>query len=411
MPTSSVQNIVIAGAGQAGGRAAEALRAAGFSGAITMIGEEAHHPYERPQLSKQLLARPDSEVAYLKPASDWSGVLGVNVVTGSPVISCDADRQTIATGMGDVFSYDRLLIATGTQPRRIKPIEGTSARVQYLRNVEDALQLRQSLHDKARVVVLGGGVIGLEAACAAAKQGCDVTVVENETRLLARAFPKIVSDFVEAAHRRNGVNFVFGATVTGGVPDGVRLSTGEELPADLLLVGIGVEPAAAIAQQIGLPVHGGIEIDAFGRTAAANVYSAGDVALQWSQCHGRNMRIETWANAQNQAACVAGNMIGVERAYSDPAWFWSDQYDLNIQVVGDPVGNNPNCDDHIVRGDIERGRFSVITLRDNALAGAVSINAAKDMAMLRRLAGRPAKLNRADLESPTFDLRKALQIN
>lgn len=399
----SVENIVIAGAGQAGGRAAEAMRAAGFRGAITMIGEEAHPPYERPQLSKQLLARPDSQVAYLKPADDWSRVLDVRVVTGDAVIACDADRQNVATARGEVFRYDRLLLATGTQPRRINSVAGTTARVQYLRSIEDAMALRRSLHGQARAVILGGGVIGLEAACAAAKQGCDVTVVESEDRLLARAFPRLISEIVEARHRAHGVRFVFGATVTEGMAGGVRLSNGQELHADIVLVGIGVEPAAGLAREIGLPCQHGIAVDAFGRTEAPNVFAAGDVALQWSRCHGRNMRIETWANAQNQAACVAGNMIGVAREYADPAWFWSDQYDLNIQVVGDPVGDDP-----VIRGDISSGRFSVVTLHDGELAGAVAINAAKDMAMFRRLAGKPVKLDRADLESTAFDLRKAL---
>ncbi len=403
---AAIVNIVIAGAGQAGGRAAEALRAAGFAGAITMIGEEAHQPYERPQLSKQLLSDRSSQVAYLRPRDGWSSVLDVDVITGSAVVDGDVSKRVVATQDGRHFSYDRLLIATGTQPRRIKAVEGTSARIQYLRSIEDALELRESLHNQSRVVVLGGGVIGLEAAAAAAKQGCDVTVVEGESRLLARAFPKIISDFVEARHRAHGVKFVFGATIESGVADGVRLSNGDELAADILLVGIGVEPSATIAQKIGLPVTGGIEVDAFGRTAEPSIYSAGDVALQWSHCHQRAMRIETWANAQNQAACVAGNMIGVSREYADPPWFWTDQYDLNIQVVGDPT-----ADDHVVRGDVASGRFSMIALRDGAVAGAVSINAAKDMAMLRRLAGKPANLDRSSLESPSFDLRQALKSN
>lgn len=400
----AVAHIVIAGAGQAGGRAAEALRAVGFPGAITMIGEEAHHPYERPQLSKQVLSDRASQVTYLRPSDGWSGILDVNVITGSAVADCDAERRTVITNDGRQFTYDRLLLATGTQPRRLQALEGTSARVQYLRSIEDAVQLRDFLHQQARVVVLGGGVIGLEAACAAAKHGCDVTVVENEPRLLTRAFPKLISDYVEAKHRAHGVKFVFGATVCEGIPAGVRLSNGEELPADVLLVGIGVEPCASLAEKIGLPTKGGIKVDAFGRTEDECIFSAGDVALQWSHCHQRVMRVETWANAQNQAASVASNMIGAGREYADPAWFWTDQYDMNIQVVGDPTAG-----DHVVRGDPASGRFSFIALRDGAVAGAISVNAAKDMAMLRRLAGKPIKPSPLDLESQTFDLRQALK--
>jgi p-cumate 2,3-dioxygenase ferredoxin reductase component len=405
-PVHTIEKIVIAGAGQAGGRAAEALRAAGFGGSITMIGDEKHPPYERPQLSKELLATPDAPVAYLKPAGDWSSVLDVTMITGAAVVACDPERQAVATGDGRLFSYDRLLLATGTQPRRIETFQGTDIRVHYLRNIEDALHLRQSFHRQSRVVIIGGGVIGLEAACAAAKYGCEVTVVESQQRLLARAFPGLVSDVVEERHRNHGVRFEFGVTVAERTTNGVRLTDGAELKADIILVGIGVGPSSAIARDLGLPADTGIEVDAFGRTAAPNVFSAGDVSLQWSKCHDRAIRVETWANAQNQAICVASNMIGADREYGDPPWFWSDQYDLNIQVVGDMLNA-----DHIVRGDRSSDRFSVAAMRGNEIVGAISINAAKDMAMFRRLVARQSRLNRSDIESTAYDLRQALKIN
>jgi p-cumate 2,3-dioxygenase ferredoxin reductase subunit len=405
-PVHPIEKIVIAGAGQAGGRAAEALRAAGFGGSITVIGEEKHPPYERPQLSKELLATPDAPVAYLKPAGDWASVLDVTMITGAAVVACDPERQTVATDDGKLFSYDRLLLATGTKPRQIKTSGGTDTRVHYLRNIEDALHLRQSFHRRSRVVIIGGGVIGLEAACAAAKLRCEVTVVESQPRLLARAFPGLVSDVVEARHRNHGVRFEFDVTVAEGTADGVRLTNGAELKADIILVGIGVDPASAIARDLGLSADTGIEVDVFGRTGAPNVFSAGDVSLQWSKCHDRAIRVETWANAQNQAICVAGNMIGADREYGDPPWFWSDQYDLNIQVVGDMLNA-----DHIVRGDSSSDRFSVAAMRGNEIVGAISINAAKDMAMFRRLVARQSRLNRSDIESTAYDLRQALKIN
>jgi p-cumate 2,3-dioxygenase ferredoxin reductase subunit len=184
------------------------------------------------------------------------------------------------------------------------------------------------------------------------------------------------------------------------------LTNGTELKAKIVLVGIGVEPTNAIARDLGLPADAGIEVDAFGRTAVSNVFSAGDVALQWSKCHGRAIRVETWANAQNQAICVAGNMAGGNREYDDPPWFWSDQYDLNIQVVGDMLNA-----DHVVRGDCQSDRFSVAAMRGNEIVGAISINAAKDMAMFRRLVARQSRLNRSDIESTAYDLRQALKTN
>jgi p-cumate 2,3-dioxygenase ferredoxin reductase component len=403
LPTR-IEHIVIAGAGQAGGRAAEALRARGFQGAITMLGEEPHPPYERPQLSKAMLHTPDTPVAYIKQAEDWNDILNVRLEIGATVTDCDIGRRMVATADGRSFPFDRLLLATGTRPRRLAALEQSAIEVQYLRNVEDALRFRRSIQDRSRIVIVGGGVIGLEAACAAAKNGCRVTVIESERRLLARAFPAIVSDLVAERHRHHGVEFVFGATVTGSTSDRVTLSGGGEIAADLVLVGIGVEPVPTVAERLGLPSVGGITVDACGRTAAPDVFCAGDAALQFSRCHGRAIRVETWANAQNQAISVAGNMIGEPKEYADPPWFWTDQYDLNIQVAGDMLDA-----DHIVRGDVRSGKFSVIAMRGADVAGALSVNAAKEMAMLRRVIAANARPARADLESPAYDLRAALK--
>jgi len=402
--TAPIENIVIAGAGQAGGRAAESLRARGFPGAITILGEEPHPPYERPQLSKAMLHGPGAPVSYIKQAQDWRNVLNVRLETSSAVTDCDADRRTVTTADGRSFAFDCLLIATGTRPRRLAALENSGLEVQYLRNVEDALRFRKSVQHQSRIVVVGGGVIGLEAACAAAKNGCRVTVIESEARLLARAFPPLVSDLVAAKHRSHGVTFIFGAIVTGSTPDGVQLSNGEEIEADLVLVGIGVEPVPTVADRLGLPSAGGIAVDACGRTVASGVFCAGDAALQWSRCHGRAIRVETWANAQNQAISVAANMISEPREYNDPPWFWTDQYDLNIQVAGDMLDS-----DHIVRGDERSGKFSVIAMRGSDVVGALTVNAAKEMAMLRRVITANAKPSRADLESPAYDLRAALK--
>ena len=401
--SAPIENIVIAGAGQAGGRAAEALRAKGFQGAITMLGEELHPPYERPQLSKEMLHAPDTPLTYIKQAGDWDDKLGVRLETGAAVTGCDADRRTVSTADGRSFAFDRLLIATGTRPRRLAAVENCGLDVQYLRNVEDALRFRKSIQHKSRIVIVGGGVIGLEAACAAAAMGCAVTVIESEQRLLARAFPSIVSDLVAAKHRSYGVDFIF-TTVSGATANGVTLRDGREIAADLVLVGIGVESVPTVADSLGLPSAAGIAVDASGRTAAPGVFCAGDAALQWSRCHGRAIRVETWANAQNQAISVAANMIGEANEYNDPPWFWTDQYDLNIQVAGDMLDS-----DHIVRGDARSGKFSVIAMRGSDVVGALSVNAAKEMAMLRRVIAANKRPARADLQSPAYDLRTALK--
>jgi p-cumate 2,3-dioxygenase ferredoxin reductase component len=401
--SARLENIVIAGAGQAGGRAAEALRAKGFRGRITMLGEEPHPPYERPQLSKAMLHAPDAPITYIKAAADWCDVLKVRLETGATITDCDTDRRTVSTADGRSFPFDRLLVATGTRPRRLLTLKNSGLDVQYLRNVEDALRFRKSIHNRSRILIIGGGVIGLEAACAAAKNGCCVTVIESEQRLLARAFPNLVSDLVVAKHRSHGVEFIFGTTASGATANGVMLADGRTIAADLVLVGIGVEPVPTVAERLGLPSAGGIAVDACGRTAAAEVFCAGDAALQFSRCHGRAIRVETWANAQNQAIAVAANMIGECGEYNDAPWFWTDQYDLNIQVVGDMLDS-----DHIIRGEVASGKFSVIAMRGGDVVGALSVNAAKEMAMLRRLIAANKHPARADLESLAYDLRTAL---
>ncbi|MGN1285784.1 MAG: NAD(P)/FAD-dependent oxidoreductase [Bradyrhizobium sp.] len=400
----TINDIVIAGAGQAGARAAEALCARGFKGSITMIGDEPHPPYERPQLSKALLHSADAPVAYIKQPRDWNEALDIRIETGATATDCDVGRRILSTADGRSFPFDALLLATGTRPRRLAALEGAPLDVQYLRNVEDALRFRQHIQARSRIVIVGGGVIGLEAACAAAKGGCPVTVIETETRLLPRAFPTLVSDIVAERHRGHGVRFVFGATVTSSTSSSVRLSNGEAIAADLVLVGIGVAPAADLAARLGLPSADGIAVDTSGRTAAPDVFCAGDAALQWSRCHGRAIRVETWANAQNQAISVAANMIGEAGEYRDPPWFWTDQYDLNIQVVVDLREA-----DHVARGDPASGRFSIIAMRGTELVGALSVNAAKDMAVLRRIIAAAVRPQRADLESQRYDLRAALK--
>jgi p-cumate 2,3-dioxygenase ferredoxin reductase subunit len=400
----TIENIVIAGAGQAGGRAAEALRARGFRGSITIIGEEPHPPYERPQLSKAMLQSPDTAVTYIKQARDWNEVLGIRLEIGDAAVDCDPDRRIVSTADGRAFPFDRLLLATGTRPRRLAVLEDTPLEVQYLRNVEDAFRFRRHIEVRSRIVIVGGGVIGLEAACAAAKNGCRVTVIESEARLLARAFPKQISDLVADRHRSHGVEFIFGTTITDSTSSSVRLSNGAEIATDLVLVGIGVTPSSRLAERINLPAAGGVAVDACGRTAAPDIFCAGDAALQWSRCHGRAIRIETWANAQNQAIAVAANMIDGIKEYNNPPWFWTDQYDLNIQVAGDMRDA-----DHIPRGDPGSAKFSIVALRGGEVVGALAVNAAREMAVLRRIIAANAKPSRANLESPSYDLRAALK--
>ncbi|PWR20959.1 NAD(P)/FAD-dependent oxidoreductase [Zavarzinia compransoris] len=393
--------IVIVGAGQAGARAAEAARGAGFSGRITLIGAEPHLPYERPQLSKATLIEDGAPIVSIRDGAGWAA-LGVEVVAGTRIAGGDAAGRTVTAEDGRVFPYDALLIATGTAPRRLPVLETGALPVLALRSVEDALALRRHLAPGARIAIVGGGVIGLEVAAAAAKAGAAATVIEAAPSLLARALPAPVAAFLKARHETAGVTFRLGRVPVGLSPEGVALADGEVVPADAVVVGIGVEPELELARSLGLAVDQGILVDDCGRTSVPGVFAAGDVASRACPWLGRVARTETWANAQNQAAAAARTMVGQDTAYGDPPWFWTDQYELNIQVVG-----NAAAGDIVLRGDPAAGRFTAIALAGGIVAGAVTVNTPKDMAALRRLVAGRRSLAADEAGDPGFDLRKA----
>ena len=378
----SKTRVVIVGAGQAGGRAAEALRAAGHVGPITLVGEEAHLPYERPQLSKSILLDSEPNPAFIRASKDWAE-LDVTLSISSRVVAADIERREIGLRDGRAFAFDQLLLATGTRPRRMPELEGTALPVSYLRCMDDALALRRALQPGKNVVLIGGGVIGLEVASAAVTRGCDVVVLEKAANVLPQVGSPALSQYARELHAAKGVKILCGAAIKRATADGIELDDGTIVPADMVLVGIGVEASVDLAHQLGLQTRHGIKVDTSGATAIDDIHAAGDVAEQWSRCHDRWMRLENWANAQNQAIATAKNMAGEAMVYEAPPWFWSDQYDTNIQIVGHPGGG-----DEIVRGDVTNGRFTTLSIRDNEVVGGIAVNAARDMSVLRRLVAR-----------------------
>jgi p-cumate 2,3-dioxygenase ferredoxin reductase subunit len=367
-----------------------------------LIGEEEHLPYERPQLSKALLTDHEASPAFIRAIHEWSE-LDIGLLTSARAVSIDAERREVAMATGQKLGFDRLLLATGTRARRLPEIDNGPIPARYLRSINDALALRQQLLPGRKVVLIGGGVIGLEVAAAAVARGCHVTIVERVDRLLAQAGSEALSQFSRQQHAAKGVEIICGATVERALPDGLQLSDGRIVTADLILIGVGVEPVTDLVDRTGLAGQHGIRITQNGKTAVDGIYAAGDVAEQWSRHHDRWIRIENWANAQNQAIATAKTMAGVETDYDTPPWFWSDQYDTNIQVLGNPAGGT-----EIVRGDIASGRFTTISIRDGEVIGAVTVNAAKDMAVLRRLVALRKPVRQSDLENPAFELKRSL---
>jgi p-cumate 2,3-dioxygenase ferredoxin reductase subunit len=398
----SKTRVLIVGAGQAGGRAAEALRAAGHVGPITLVGEEAHLPYERPQLSKSMLLDSEPNPAFIRAKDGWAD-LDVNLSTSSRVIAADIERREIGLADGRAFAFDQLLLATGTCPRRLPDLEAGPLPVSYLRCMDDALALRHALQPGRNVVLVGGGVIGLEVASAAAARGCDVVVLEKAANVLPQIGSPALSRYAKELHTAKGVKIICGTAIKRATADGIELQDGSLIPADMILVGIGVEASVDLAHQLGLQTLHGIKVNTSGATAIDGVHAAGDVAEQWSRCHDRWMRLENWANAQNQAIATAKNMAGETTVYEAPPWFWSDQYEANIQIVGHPGGG-----EEIVRGDVAGRRFTTLSIRDDEVVGGVAVNAARDMAILRRLVTSRKAIRRSDLENPNFELKRLL---
>ncbi len=383
--TPDGETIVIIGAGHAGGRAAEAMRQAGFAGAITLIGEEAYVPYERPPLSKELLAGDgDVEKTFLNPA-DFYCRNNIDLRLDTAVRAIDRDSHTIRLGDGNSLGYGKLLIATGGRVRRLDCLGADLAGVHYVRTIGDTLALRPTLKDGARVVVIGGGFIGLEAAASARVRGAHVTVVELADQVLARVADPAVGDLVADLHRANGVHVMTGVTVeriggNGRVAD-VVCTDGETIAADVVVVGIGILPNQEIAAHAGIETADGITVDQFGRTSDSDIFAAGDVAFHYNPILGRHLRLESWANAQNGGIAVARNMVGEPAPYAELPWFWSDQFDLNLQVLGAPE----TWDRLVTRGDPDSGRCVVFYMQGSRVVGATTFNQGREMRACRQL--------------------------
>jgi 3-phenylpropionate/trans-cinnamate dioxygenase ferredoxin reductase component len=331
-----MKNIVVIGAGQAGASLVAKLRTQGHSGAITLIGAEPAPPYQRPPLSKAYLkGEMPAERLFLRPAEFYEDQQ-ISLRTGQPVTAIDTAAQTVSLG-ADVLPYDELALTTGSTPRRLPPaIGGALGGVFTLRDLADVDAMRPYFKAGARVVIVGGGYIGLEGAAVAAQLGLDVTVLEMSPRILGRVAAPETSAYFRALHQAHGVKILEETGLERLIGDthvtGARLTTGQDIAADFVIVGVGITPETALAEAAGLTLTNGIETDEFGRTSAPNVWAAGDCAsFPW---RGGRLRLESVQNAIDQAECVAQNMLGAENPYRPQPWFWSDQYDTKLQIAG-----------------------------------------------------------------------------
>lgn len=378
--------VLVVGAGQAGLVVAQSLRERGHTGEIVLVGDEPHAPYQRPPLSKKFLSGeigPDRLA--LKPPAFYEKA-AVDLRLGARIGAIDLGRGR-AEHEGGTIAFDRLVFATGTRARALSLPGAEAANIRTLRSIADVDGLRPMLGAGRRIVIIGGGYIGLEVAAVARQLGADVTVIEAQPRVLARVVAEPLSRFYEALHRRNGVRLFTGSGLSAISPDGREVVTQDGLchPADLVLAAIGAVANTELAASAGLTVDDGIVVDAAGRTSHAGAFAAGDCTRFLLPRYGRTVRLESVQNAIDQAKHVAATMTGSDAVYDPVPWFWSDQYDVKLQIAGLSQGH----DTAVTRGDLKSAEFSVFYLREQRLLAVDSVNRPRDHMLARRVLGKP----------------------
>jgi 3-phenylpropionate/trans-cinnamate dioxygenase ferredoxin reductase component len=370
MPT-----FVIAGASLAGAKAAETLRAEGFDDEIVLVGSELELPYERPPLSKGYLLGNDSrDSAYVHPA-EWYPENNVDLRSGVTVTAIDRDKSavTVSGQAGtEELHYDKLLLTTGASPRRLEFPGSDRDEVLYLRTISDSDGLRRAFQRGTRVVVAGAGWIGLETTAAARLADCPVTVLEPQsTALYAQIGPELGDVFADL-HRAHGVEFRFGEHAVEFRPGMVITSAGAEVPADVMVIGIGAAPNDGLAARAGLEVSNGVLADEALRTSDPNIFAAGDVANSYHPLLGHRVRVEHWANALNGGPAAAKSMLGQPVVYDPVPYFYSDQYDLGMECAGLPF---PGTYDQVLyRGDLTTREFIAFWLKAGAIVAGMNVN-------------------------------------
>jgi 3-phenylpropionate/trans-cinnamate dioxygenase ferredoxin reductase subunit len=372
------QKFVIVGGGLAAAKAAEALRDQGFTGTLTLVGDEQYPPYERPPLSKDYLTgKADRESVFVHPAG-WYAEHDVDLLLSTEVTSIDRAAHVVRLADDTIVGYDKLLLATGASPRRLRVPGADADGVHYLRRMSDSDRIKDVLTTPGRLVVIGAGWIGLEIAAAARLAGVEVTILETAELPLLRVLGREVATVFADLHAEHGVDQRFGVeiaeiTTVDGMATGVLLGDGTVVPADHVIVGVGVSPNTRLAEAAGLRVDNGIVVDASLRTSDPDIFAAGDVANARHPLLDRYIRVEHWANALNQPAVAAAGMVGTAASYDELPYFFTDQYDLGMEYLGQ-VG--PDGYDKVVfRGDVTTTReFIVFWLHENRVVAGMNVN-------------------------------------
>ena len=375
MTTDTTQLIV--GASLAGAKAAETLRAEGFDGPLIMIGQESERPYERPPLSKEyLLGKAERDTIYVHPPQ-WYAEHDVDLRLAVTVTGLHPGSHEVSLADGSRIGYSKLLLATGSSPRRLTVPGADLGGVLYLRTVQDSDRLRAAFQDASRVAIIGGGWIGLETAAAARTAGAAVTVLERGELPLLRVLGREAAEVFADLHREHGVDLRCGvqvAEITGsnGIADGVRLADGSRVEADVVIVGVGITPNSQLAVEAGLKTGNGVVVDAQLRSSDPDIYAAGDVATAFHPLLGKHIRVDHWYNALHQPQTAAKAMLGQDVAYDRVPYFYTDQYDLGMEYSGyvEPHG----YDEVVFRGDVPRRKFIAFWLSGGRVLAGMNVN-------------------------------------
>ena len=401
------ERVIIVGAGHAAGQAATSLRQKKYAGEILMIGDEPYEPYQRPPLSKAYLAGDiDIDKLYFKPEGFYAKN-DVDVRLSTRVDSVDSRAKTVTTANGDTLEYSKLILATGSRVREL-PIPGKDLDgVHYLRSIADVKAMQDGLVEGARLVVIGGGYIGLEVAAVAAKRGLDVTVLETESRVMNRVVAREISQFFQDMHTEEGVKMELGRRAqeingADGKVVSITCADGFVVEADMVVIGIGILPNVELAEAAGLKSSNGIVVDEFCQTSDPDILAIGDCTRHPNGLLGRHLRLESVHNAIEQGKTAAANIVGEPVAYNQIPWFWSDQYDVKMQIAG----MSDVHEQFVLRGDPATRSFSAFYLQQGKIVAVDAVNSPKEFMIGKKLVASGAEIPVADLADTSKDFKE-----